>query len=95
MIMQQICRTRQTLLARMRIFCETGTALYNGATQATDDLRKQGFTVGELATRGTKSKGISKETLARLLPRETTETRHGGVKTHPQRQIQEKLKEYL
>ena len=67
--------------------------MYNTATHAVGDLRKQGFTVGEV-TRGTKSAGVTEETLAQLLPWETMETRRGRDKDRHQRQIREKLKEY-
>lgn len=83
----------QTPLTRMRVFFETGTVLYNNAAQAAEDLRKRGFNVGETA-RGTKSKGMTEETLSRLLPWEMTGTRHGGDKDRFQRQIRERLQEY-
>ncbi|CAL8295854.1 unnamed protein product [Merluccius merluccius] len=49
--------------------------------------------MGEV-TRGTKSAGVTEETLAQLLPWETTETCRGRDKDRHQRQIREKLKEY-
>ncbi|KAM7385131.1 hypothetical protein PAMP_001228 [Pampus punctatissimus] len=60
---------------------------------AAEDLRRRGYTVGGIPG-GTRSKDISEETLARLLPWETTEARPGGEKQRFQRQIREKLKEY-
>ncbi|CAL8372721.1 unnamed protein product [Arctogadus glacialis] len=70
-----------------------GHVMYNTATHAAEDLRKRGFTVGEV-TRGTKGAGVTEETLAQLLPWETTETRCGRDKDRYQRQIREKLREY-
>ena len=67
--------------------------MYNTATHAAEDLRKRGFTVGEV-TRGTKSAGVTEETLDQLLPWENTETRCGRDKDRYQRQIREKLREY-
>lgn len=83
----------QTPLTRMHAFFETGPVTYNSAAQAAEDLRRRGYTVGEIPGR-TKSKDISEETLARLLPWETTEARPGGEKHRFQEQIREKLKEY-
>ncbi|KAJ8272211.1 hypothetical protein COCON_G00110700 [Conger conger] len=81
----------QTPLTRMRVFFESGTVLYNSVMQAAEDLRKRGFTLGK-AIRGTERKGITEETLARLLPWETTEPRNGREKTRFQRQVRERLK---
>lgn len=67
--------------------------MYSSAAQAAEDLRKRGFTVGEVS-QGTKSKAIMEETLARLLPWEMSDTRHGREDHWFQRQIREKLKEY-
>ena len=85
----------QTPPTRMRVFRATGTIMYNTATHAAEDLRKRGFTVGEV-TRGTKSAGVTEETLDQLLPWENTETRCGRDKDRYryQRQIREKLREY-
>lgn len=65
--------------------------IYNSATQAVEDLWKQGFTVGEVPPY-TRVKGISTETLAQLLPWKVTETRCGGENQF-QWQMREKLKE--
>lgn len=83
----------QTPLTKLRAFFDTGSATYNSAAQAAEDLRRRGYTVGEIPGR-IRSKDISEETLARLLPWETTEARPGGEKQRFQRQIREKLKEY-
>lgn len=83
----------QTPLTRLHAFFETGPATYNSAAQAAEDLRKRGYTVSEIPGR-TKSRDISEEMLARLLPWETTEARSGGEKHRFQEQIREKLKEY-
>lgn len=108
MIMQRTCKIKgrnipvkkalkekgvrfQTPLTRMRVFFETGSVMYNSVTQAAEDLRKRGFSMGEV-TRG--SKGISEETLTRLLPWEVIVTQRGGDKEQVQWQIREKLREY-
>lgn len=83
----------QTPLTRLRAFFETGPVTYNSAAQAAEDLRRRGYAVGETPSR-IKSKDISEETLARLLPWETTEARPGGQRHRFQEQIREKLREY-
>ena len=70
------------------LFLKTGPVMYNSAAQAAEDLRRRGYAVGEIPSR-TKSKDISEETLARLLPWETTEARPGGEKHRFQEQIRE------
>lgn len=84
----------QTPLTRLRALFATGPVTYNSAAQAAEDLRRRGYTVDEIPSRAKKSKDISEETLARLLPWQTTETRPGGEKHRYQEQIREKLKEY-
>lgn len=67
--------------------------MYKRAAQSADDLWKQGFTVGETPRR-TKSKGVTEDTLAELLPWETTGTQHHERRRQFQDQIQDKLKGY-
>lgn len=76
----------------MRVFLETGTVLYDNVAQAMEDLRRRGFNVGEVAC-GTGSRHISEETLAQLLPWESTETGRGADKDRFQQQIRKKLQE--
>ena len=63
-----------TPLTRLRAFFETGPAMYNSAAQAAADLQRRGYIVNEIPGR-INSKDISEETLAQLLPWETTEAR--------------------
>jgi len=58
-----------------------GTVTYNSAAHAAEDLRRRGYAVGEIPGGRTRSKDISEETLARLLPWETTEARPDGKST--------------
>lgn len=83
----------QTPLTRMRVHFKTGTAVYNNATQAAEDLGRRGLNVENMVSEN-KGDVITEETLAKLMPWEVIESRRGGDKEQFQQQVRERLKEY-
>lgn len=78
----------QTPLTKMHL--QSGTVTCNNSFEAAEDLAKRGFSVGPI--RASRTKGITEETLSRLLPWSTVGARRAGNKPDFQEAIREKLR---
>lgn len=76
----------QTPLSKMRVFFDSGSILYNSATEAADDLPKRGIAVVKTST----AQAVTEETLKQLLPWETQTTHRGNF----HKSIRERLNQF-
>lgn len=76
----------------MCVHLDSGTVTYSSAEEAAADLRKRGFTVGQIPAR--RSRDVTVETINTLLPWSTAGTRRIGNAHDYHENIRERLKEF-